>query len=572
MHPGALTITMSTPIKHVSCVASFFILVLSGFTNGVLADGGVVTDAQLKQGTRDTSGWYHYGGNYENWRFSPLDQIDRTNVAKLAPAWIFQTGIAGQMANSPIVADGMLYVTSAYNHVWALNARTGDPLWHYEYALPADIRLCCGPANRGVAIQGNYVFMATLDAHLVALDRRNGDVVWDTAIDDYKKGFSATGAPLVVGELVITGVAGGEYGARGYVDAYELATGKRRWRRYIVPAAGEPGNDTWAGDSWKTGGGPSWATGSYDPEQNLLLWPTGNPSPDWDGDVRAGDNLYTNSVLALNPASGEMVWYFQFTPHDVWDYDATNGLVVAELELEGKPRRVVLQPNRNGYLYLLDARSGEFLRGTQYVDRLNWSTGLTAAGRPIVDKDYLPLPGGNPRFVCPGVAGGHNGSFTYAFDGRTLFVPSIEACVKPESAPMAFTEGEPYWGGGPGVTEGEDGSSYGIFLAIDAATGKIRWRHKDPHPFFGGALATGGGLVFSGNQTGYALAFDAQTGDVVWKFQTGSSIRSQPVTWEADGRQYVAIGSGSGGVVPGFMGTPEVVTTGSALIVFALPE
>lgn len=563
---------MPTPHTGKTCAAVLIALSFALIADRALAESKPVTNAELQQGTRDTSGWYHYGGNYENWRYSPLAGIDRSNVRKLAPAWMFQTGVPGQMANSPIVADGRLYVTSAYNHVWALDAGTGDPLWHYQYDLPADIRLCCGPANRGVAIHGKLLFMATLDAHLVALDRDSGKVVWKTRIDDYAKGFSATAAPLVVGDLVITGVAGGEYGARGYVDAYSVATGERRWRRHVVPAAGEPGNDTWAGDSWKTGGGPTWATGSYDPELDLLLWPTGNPAPDWDGSARAGDNLYTNSVLALNPASGEIVWHFQFTPHDVWDYDATNGLVVAGLEHAGAQRRVVLQPNRNGYLYMLDAKSGQYLRGTQYVDRLNWSTGLTAAGRPLVDDDYLPVPGGNPRFVCPGVAGGHNGSFTYAFDGRTLFVPVIESCVKPETAPMEYTEGEPYWGGGPGETEGEDGSSYGIFVAIDAATGKIRWRYKDPHPFFGGALATAGGLVFGGNQRGYALAFDADTGAVLWQFQTGSSIRSQPITWEANGRQFVAIGTGAGGVVPSFMGTPDVITTGSALVVFALPR
>jgi len=550
----------------------FFVAALLIFVDTAIAENKPVTDEQLRQGTEDTSGWYHYGGNYENWRYSPLEKINRTNVAKLAPAWIFQTGIPGQMANSPVVADGVLYVTSAYNHLWALDARTGDALWYYQHSLPADLRLCCGPANRGVAIHGDRVFMATLDAHLVAINRDSGDVEWQIKLAAHDKGFSATGAPLIVGDLVITGVGGGEYGARGFIDAYDVATGERRWRRYVVPAKGEPGNETWAGDSWKTGGGPTWATGSYDPEQNLLLWPTGNPSPDWDGDVRAGDNLYSNSVLALKPETGEIVWHFQFTPHDVWDFDATNGLVVAELGLADGPKRVVLQPNRNGYVYMLDAKSGKFLRGTQYVDRLNWSKGLTAEGRPVVDEDYLPLAGGNPRYVCPGTAGGHNGSFTYAFNGRTLFVPSIESCVKPETASMPFKEGDPYWGGSPGATEGEDGSSYGIFLAIDALTGERLWRHKDPHPFFGGALATGGGLVFSGNQRGYALALNAESGDVLWKFQTGSSIRGQPVTWELDGRQYVAIGSGSGGAVPSFMGTPDVVTTGSALVIFAIPE
>ena len=530
-----------------------------------------ITDKHLQLGTADTSGWYHYGGNYENWRYSSLAQVNRDNVKHLVPAWIFQTGIPGQMANSPIVADGVLYVTSTHNHVWALDASNGEALWHYQHNLPADLRICCGPVNRGVAIRGNLVFMATLDAHLVALDRQTGKVIWDVDIGDHKKGFSATGAPLVVDDLVITGVGGGEYGARGYIDAYEANTGKRKWRRYAVPAKGEPGNETWAGDSWKRGGGPTWSTGSYDPELQLLLWPVGNPSPDWDGDSRLGDNLYTNSLLALRPQTGELVWYFQFTPHDVWDFDATNGLVVANLELDEGTKRVVLQPNRNGYLYMLEAASGKFLRGTQYVDRLNWSTGLDINGRPKINEKYLPMEGGNPNFVCPGMAGGHNGSFTYAFNGQHMFVPVIESCVKPERSEMEFVEGEPYWGGSPGITEGEDDSSYGVIAAIDALTGDISWQYKDDYPLVAGALATAGGLVFSGNQDGYALALDADSGELLWKFQTGSSIRSQPVTWQMNGRQFIAIGSGAGGIVSTYVGSPDIITTGSALVVFALP-
>lgn len=529
-----------------------------------------VDKARLEKGTQDTSGWYHYGGNAENWRYSPLQNINKDNVGKLTAAWIFQTGVPGQMTNSPIIADGVLYVTSVYNHAWALDARSGDPMWHYQHPLPGDLRLCCGPANRGVAIHGELIYMATLDAQLVALNRADGSVAWQVDIGDHKVGYSATGAPLVVGDMVITGVGGGEYGAPGYVDAYDARTGKRLWRRLTIPAKGEPGNETWAGESWKTGGGPTWATGSYDPELNLILWPTGNPAPDWDGDARLGDNLYTNSVIALKPDNGGIVWHFQFTPHDVWDFDATNGLIVADLDLENGKRRVVLQANRNGYAYMVDAKTGEFLRGTQYVDNLNWSKGLDANGRPMVDEKYLPMKGGNPNWSCPGVAGGHNASFTYAFNGRHMFVPSIESCTKPEISPSEFEQGEPYWGGGPGITQAEEGA-YGNLVAIDATTGAISWRYKDKYPFFGGALATAGGLVFSGNQEGYALALDAENGKLLWKFQTGSAIRGQPVTWQMDGRQYVAIGSGAGGVVPAFLGTPELRTTGSALVVFALP-
>lgn len=538
------------------------------FSSTLVADED--SNKRLQMGTDDTSGWYHYGGNYENWRYSSLDQVNRNNVKQLTPAWVFQTGIPGQMANSPIVADGVLYVTSTHNHLWALDALSGEPLWHYQHNLPADLRLCCGPTNRGVAILGDLVFMATLDAHLVALNRETGEVVWNVETGDHKIGFSATGAPLVVDDLVIMGVGGGEYGARGYIDAYEAGSGKRKWRRYVVPAAGEPGNETWAGDSWKTGGGPTWSTGAYDSKLKLLLWPTGNPAPDWDGDSRLGDNLYTNSLLALKPQTGELVWYFQFTPHDVWDFDATNGVAVADLALADGAKRVVLQPNRNGYAYMLDAASGKFLRGTQYVDRLNWATGLDENGRPLIDEKYLPMAGGNPNFVCPGVAGGHNGSFTWAFNGRHMFVPSIESCVKPEIAKTEFVEGEPFWGGSPGITEGEDSSSYGVLVAIDAITGDVSWQYKDAYPLVGGALATGGGLVFSGNQQGYAFALDTDSGEMLWKFQTGSSIRSQPVTWEMNGRQFIAIGSGAGGLVPSYVGSPKIITTGSALMVFAL--
>ena len=548
-----------------SVVVSYCLL----FSSTVVA--GEDSNKRLQMGTDDTSGWYHYGGNYENWRYSSLDQVNRNNVKQLTPAWVFQTGIPGQMANSPIVADGVLYVTSTHNHLWALDALSGEPLWHYQHNLPADLRLCCGPTNRGVAILGDLVFMATLDAHLVALNRETGEVIWNVETGDHKIGFSATGAPLVVDELVIMGVGGGEYGARGYIDAYEAGSGKRKWRRYVVPAAGEPGNETWAGDSWKTGGGPTWSTGAYDSKLKLLLWPTGNPAPDWDGDSRLGDNLYTNSLLALKPQTGELVWYFQFTPHDVWDFDATNGVAVADLALADGAKRVVLQPNRNGYAYMLDAASGKFLRGTQYVDRLNWATGLDKNGRPQIDKKYLPMAGGNPNFVCPGVAGGHNGSFTWAFNGRHMFVPSIESCVKPEIAKTEFVEGEPFWGGSPGITEGEDSSSYGVLVAIDAITGDVSWQYKDAYPLVGGALATGGGLVFSGNQQGYAFALDTDSGEMLWKFQTGSSIRSQPVTWEMNGRQFIAIGSGAGGLVPSYVGSPKIITTGSALMVFALP-
>ncbi|MCC6707147.1 MAG: PQQ-dependent dehydrogenase, methanol/ethanol family [Gammaproteobacteria bacterium] len=532
-----------------------------------------VTPERLAKGTADDSGWVMYGGSYDNGRYSPLADINKANVKNLAPAWIFQTGIAGQLEAAPIVADGVLYLTAAFNNVYALDAKSGETLWHYEHQMPSDLRICCGPTNRGVAISGNTLYMATLDARLVALNRADGKVLWNVVLDDYKNGHSATGAPLVVKDVVIIGSAGGEYGARGFIDAYDLKTGKRVWRRYTVPSAGEKGVETWAGDSWKTGGGPPWNTGTYDAKTNLLLWPTGNPSPDWNGDSRLGDNLYTNSLLALDPASGELKWHFQFTPHDVWDYDATNGVVVGDIDIDGKSQHVVMQANRNGYVYVLDAATGKFLKGSQYTERLNWSKGLDANGRPQVDEKYVPMAGGNPEFICPGNVGGNNGSYTYAYSpqSRTLFIPLVESCGKMEKETSVFVNGTPFWGGGPGVTEGEDQSSWGTVTAIEPITGKIKWRYKDEYPMVGGALVTGGGLVFTGNQTGYALALDETSGEVLWKFQTGSAVRGQPVTWKMDGRQYVALTSGGGGIAVSIIGQPVLDTPGSALVVFALP-
>ena len=532
-----------------------------------------VTPARLAKGTADDSGWVMYGGSYDNGRYSPLADINRKNVKDLAASWIFQTGVAGQLEAAPIVADGVLYLTAAFNNVYALDAKSGEILWHYEHQMPSDLRACCGPTNRGVAIAGDTLYMATLDARLVALDRASGKVLWNVVLDDYKNGYSATAAPLVVNNLAIIGSAGGEYGARGFIDAYDLKTGKRVWRHYTVPLAGEPGVETWAGDSWKTGGGPPWNTGTYDAKTKLLLWATGNPSPDWNGDSRVGDNLYTNSVLALDPATGAMKWYFQFTPHDVWDYDATNGIVVTDLNIGGKDQHVVVQANRNGYVYVLDAASGKFIQGSQYTERLNWSTGLDANGRAQRDPNYEPMAGGNPEFICPGNVGGNNGSFTYAYSLQTrmLYIPTVESCGKMEKETAVFLNGTPFWGGGPGVTEGEDGSSWGTVVATDPATGKIKWRYKDDYPMVGGALATGGGLVFTGNQSGYAMALDDATGEVLWKFQTGSAVRGQPVTWKQDGRQYVAMLSGGGGIAVSIIGQPELDTPGSALVVFALP-
>lgn len=541
------------------------------------ADPPPVTPARLAAGNTSVDAgadWLIYGGSYANWRYSPLADIKRDNVAKLAPVWMFQTGVQGQVAGSPVVADGMLFFTAAHNNLYGLDAVSGDVKWHYEHQMPGDLRLCCGPANRGVAIAGNKIFMATLDAHLVALERATGKVLWNVAMADYKLGFSATSAPLVVKDMLVVGNGGGEFATRGFIAAYDLETGKERWRRYTVPAAGEKNVESWAGESWKGGGAPAWMTGAYDGASNTLYWSTGNPAPLFNGDARKGDNLYSDSVLALDADSGEIRWHFQATPHDVWDYDATNGVMLVDVEQDGKKLRAVTQANRNGYVYLLDAATGKFLRGTQYIENLNWSKGLDANGRPTVDPKFVPTVDGLKEMVCPGPIGGNNGSTTYAYSPTTkhLYVPVIESCMSLAKEEAGMHPGDPNFGGSLGDSFATLGKAYGHLTAIDPASGKIKWRYRDQHPMIGGALATAGGVIFTGNQQGYALALDEDSGKVLWKFQTGSGIRSQPITYRIDGRQYVAIGSGTGGVAATVVGEPKHVTFGSALLVFALPK
>ena len=534
-----------------------------------------VTPARLNAGNAPAGDWLSYGGNYANWRYSPLQQINRDNASKIVPVWTLQTGIPGQVAGSPLIADGTLYFTAAHNNLYALDARTGAIRWHYEHQMPSDLRICCGPANRGVALAGNRVFMATLDARLIAFDRANGHVLWNVAMADYQAGYSASGAPLVVRDMVVVGSAGGEFASRGFIDAYNTADGKRRWRRYTVPAAGETGAETWRGDSWKAGGAPAWVTGIYDPTRNLLYWSTGNPSPLFNGDARSGDNLYSDSVLALDPDTGALRWHFQTTPHDVWDYDATNNLVLLDVQLAGKTVRAVAQANRNGYLYLLEASTGAFLRGAPYVEKLNWSSGLTEKGRPIVNPQFMPSAAGLKDFVCPGALGGNNGSFSYAYNPTTrrLYIPVIESCMSLTKESPEVSSGAASFGGSIGDTDGTAGhAAYGQLTAIDPVTGTVQWRYRDPYPLVGGALATGGGLIFTGNQQGFALALDDRTGRVLWQYQMGAGMRSQPMTFRLDNRQYVAIGSGSGGPLVAYVGQPPLRGQGSALTVFALPR
>jgi alcohol dehydrogenase (cytochrome c) len=536
----------------------------------VAADAGPVTPEMLRDPFADRGRWLHYGGDYSGWRHSPIEKLDTSSVRDLRLAWAFPTGMTGQFEASPVVYAGVMYLTSAGNRLFALDARTGALLWRYDHTQPPDLRACCGPVNRGVAIAGDKVLMATLDARLIAFDRRSGEIVWNTEIEPYADGFAATSAPLVVDNLALIGVGGGEYGIRGFFDAYDVDTGKRVWRHYTIPARGEPGSESWAGDSGGIGGAPTWTTGAYDPASDTVFWTTGNPSPDFNGDLRAGDNLFSDSVLAVDRRTGERRWHFQFTPHDVWDFDGNTHLFLVDVERDGARIPAVVQANRNGFFYVLDRRDGKFLSGTPYVD-VNWAT-LDASGRPIVNAGAHPTETGSER-VCPSNMGGMNGAWTGSFDPKLglVFIPAIESCQTFQKGIAAHVKGMPFIGGLPTAVDVLAGKAWGHVSAIDAATGEIRWRYRDPLPMMAGALSTAGGVVFTGTLSGEALALDSRTGDVVWRQRIGGGVRSQPIAYELDGRPYVAIGAGSWATIDAYISGYDRMPEGGHLFVFTTP-
>jgi alcohol dehydrogenase (cytochrome c) len=533
--------------------------------------GPVSGDMLLQPLSASPQHWLHYGGDYGNLRHSPITELSPENIDELQFAWGFPTGTQGQFAVSPVVYDGIMYVTSSYNRLFALDARSGEMFWRYDHQQPADLRLCCGPANRGVAIIDDKVIMATLDARIMAFDRKSGEILWDTEIIEYYRGFSATSAPLIVKDMAIIGIGGGEYGVRGFFDAYNVNTGERVWRHYTVPAAGEPGAETWSGTSYETGGAPAWTTGSYDPELDLLYWTTGNPAPDWNGDARLGDNLFSDSLLALNPDTGERLWYYQFTPHDVWDYDGNSHLFQVDFEQDGETVKALVQANRNGFFYVINRETGAFIRATSYMEQLNWAESMQPGGRPVVNPDAMPNE--EPTFrVCPGILGGMNGAVAGSAnpDLGLAFIPVIESCQLIQKGISMHVEGLQFFGGLPIPTDAAGGLAYGHITAMDYQTGEVRWRYQDPQPMMAGTLSTAGGLVFSGSQTGHAIALDAETGEEVWRFRLGGGIRSQPVAYQIDGESYVAIGSGNFAGIAALNGGDITIPEGGHLYVFKL--
>jgi alcohol dehydrogenase (cytochrome c) len=509
-----------------------------------------VTYERIVKARSEPQSWLTYWGDYSAIRHRELNQINAANVKNMRVEWIYQTGVRGAFQTIPIVADGVMYISAGEGLAMALDPKTGRELWRYKYPLDRDAKLCCGTINRGLAMLGNRLFMTTPDAHLVALDARNGKPVWNTEMADYRKGYGSTMAPLIVKDKVISGISGGEFGIRGFVDAYDAATGKRAWRFWTIPAKGEPGGETWMADSWQRGGGPTWTTGTFDPQLNTLYWPVGNPGPDLFGKERIGDNLYTDSVVALDPDTGKRKWHFQFTPHDTHDWDANETPMLLDLNWEGKPRKLLVQANRNGFFYVLDRVTGEFLSGRPFA-RQTWAKGLDAKGRPILKEGTEPTPEGN--HMCPGLAGGTNWMApSYNPETGMFYLQIREQCDVFFTAAPSFIEGKPYWGSVfRGVT---DEKEWGLLRALDPLTGESKWEFRHNKAPWAGTLSTSGGIVFAGDEDGYFMAFDARNGKLLWKLNTGNRLVTSPITYMMDGRQYVTMPSGS------------------ALLTFALPE
>jgi alcohol dehydrogenase (cytochrome c) len=515
-----------------------------------------VSFERLVNAFQEPQNWLTHSGTYNGWRHSNLHQITPDNAASLGVQWVFQSRSAEKFEVTPLVADGVMYITETPNNVLALDSATGRAFWEFTYHHAPASHLCCGLVNRGLAILGDTLFMGTVDGYLVAIDARNGKLVWKTQVADYTKAYALTHAPLVVKDKVIAGPAGGELGIRGFLAAYNARTGKEVWRFNTVPGPGEPGHETWGGDSWKTGGAPIWTTGTYDPELNLIYWGTGNPGPDYNGDVRPGDNLYSSSVIALDADTGKLKWHYQFTPHDEWDWDSSQVPVLVDMEWRGRPRKLMLMANRNGFFYTLDRATGEFLQAKAFVKQ-TWNGGFDEKGRPVRLPDVSPTREG--RLIFPGQQGGTNWyNPSYSPRSGLFYIPAwVDYYSKYNKFEAEYIAGRQYTGGAPrsDVLGGSrdtrfidtrvDGG-YGAVRALDAGTGELKWEFKMGDVTDGGILTTVSDLLFTGNRDQYFYALNARTGAMLWKIYLGGNIRSGPISYQVSGKQYIAVAAGSG--------------------------
>jgi alcohol dehydrogenase (cytochrome c) len=536
-----------------------------------------VTSKRLIEADKEPQNWLSYAGTYNGWRYSPLDQINRSNVRRLVPIWAFQTGdIQGGLECTPLVADGVMYISTSWNRVYALNASTGEQIWHYFYEKPKQIAPQFSPRNRGVALGDGLVFMGTNDNHLLALDAKTGREVWNVNIEDVSQcGCNVTAAPLVVKDKVIIGVTGGDTAHRGYIDAFNTKTGRRVWRFWTIPAVGEPGNETWKGDSWKLGGGSSWMTGSYDPDLNLVYWGTGNPAATFYSGDRQGANLYTGSTVALDADTGKLKWYFQQIPGDVWDFDAINEHVLLDLNFKGQKRKVALNVNKGGYTFVVDRTNGKFISGWPIIENLNWMKGTDEDGNLVGRNEPVV---GKPNFICPSMAGGRSWNHG-AYSPKTgwFYTTGIEWCMTLTPQAQQPREGKSFMGGRFLSQPPPKGQAGGHLGAYDPITGKQHWLYSYKYPLLASALATGGDLVFTGDAEGQFFALDAVTGTKLWSFNTGSGHRGSPISYSVKGRQYIATPSGWGSAVAGLLPqlwpeAAELFQPSSTMFVFALTE
>jgi alcohol dehydrogenase (cytochrome c) len=504
----------------------------------------------LKNDGKSTSDVLTYGMGYNNQRYSPLTQINAKNVSKLMPVWAYSLNNTQSHESQPIVHDGVMYVTT-HDATVALNPVTGKQIWKTAVELPQDVfkYACCGILNRGAAIYEGKVYRTTLDAHLIALDAKTGKQLWKSKAADYQDGHAMTGAPLVANGVVMTGIAGGEYGTRGFIDGWDPADGKKLWRLYTTAAQGEKGGDTWPGDTAQKGGAPTWLTGAYDPALDLVYWGTGNGGP-WNPEVRKGDNLYVCSVLAFRPKTGELVWHYQFSPNDPYDYDSTEVGMLVDMKIGGANRKVLAQANRNGFFYVLDRANGKLLAANPYV-KVNWADKIDmATGKPVDSEVTKRIRAGGDEVVWPSVLGGKNWTpMSWNPVTGLAYANTLNLAWPYQIAKQDYKRGEWYLGiNFRGVIMPKD-EPHGYLSAIDPLTGKSKWKMAWPgQPSMAGTLSTAGGLVFTGAATGEFMAVDANTGKQLWQFQTSSGIIGLPITWQHNGKQYVSIVSGAGGV------------------------
>ena len=533
-------------IFQISALLLVCLLIVAGISSAQQVSYQDIVNAQ-----NTPQNWLTFSGTYGGLRYSTLGQITPANAKNLEIKWVYQMDSVQKMESTPLVVNGVMYVTQPPDDILALDAKRGTVFWTYHYPLPADARLCCGNVNRGLAISGNTLYLGTGDSHVIAVDAKDGKQLWDVQVADNHAGYGITEAPLVVKDKVIVGMAGAEFGIRGFIIALSATTGEELWKFYTVPGPGEPGSETWPKDTaWQHGGGSSWVTGTYDPDLNLVFWGTGNPWPGYDYQLRLGDNLYTDSAIALDADTGKLKWHFQFTPNDRADYDAIQVPVLADIDWQGARQKVVLWANRNGFFYVLDRATGKFLRGAPFV-KVTWATGLDANGRPIRSPQGEGTLAGNQVF--PGTQGGTNW-FSPSFSPRTglfyvtawqdysaVFIqqPTANGRVR-QMSPVSPL---------PNVTRGPlntwtDAVGHGEVQAIDPATGDKKWVFKMDDVSDSGVLTTASDMLFTGNREGYFHVLDARTGKLLWRATTGGQMAATPITYEVDGKQFVAMGSG----------------------------